>query len=788
MNLSKRTLVVIIPVVFLSYCLASISVYFPLADSIKRLEQNRLDLAVTELAASFNQYSTFSESYLHALMESNAFRDFLKEDQNVYREVGLGAVIEKAIRSFKQHHSEKLSFMVIALKPEIKELYYFELSDDPFALPSEALKAAYHDAIESNEGRYWAYVDVPDTGSGNIVTSRIIDRISFYEPVAGQLDNGVLVQFSLEPSQYLVLKDLLQSSYGARINVSMKETLGEVVNRDHDFDGLVSTNSLGPDSAISVVVPAQYLADKLLMAQLTLSAITLIFFIFSSLLLYRLVRKYITAPIIQLECELSEVMEKEKSNITLSKYSSGEVGRLERTFHKLYGELSDSYATKKELAEHDALTTLYNHAFLNEWAQEALVAAQKGGECVALIYIDLDNFKFVNDNYGHAVGDALLKAFASRLAKVVRSAHIADGKETPDTVLGRIAGDEFAVVIRHVVDDGIPERIAKRILGIFQNGFSFEKGVFPVSASIGIAMCPKDGHTLAQLVSNADNAMYQAKNSGKNNIAFYSKALAMKMRRRLEIEHELKTIDYDHEFHLVYMPLVDALTDKIAGFEVLLRWISPKLGFVGPDEFVPLAEASGLFGKLDAWVTEHAIRNYGALKLKLGCDFKLSINLSSAQLNVNLIGDHLLSLTERYQVSPACIQLEMTETLNVEYTQQADTLLNSLCDHGFQIAIDDFGTGYTALLQLLEYPAQMIKFDKTFIDKAMLEDNRSMLQPLISLCHSQNLEVTVEGVETEEMERYLKAAGCDYLQGFYYGKPAKLDDLVFIDGGKAKVL
>ena len=198
---------------------------------------------------------------------------------------------------------------------------------------------------------------------------------------------------------------------------------------------------------------------------------------------------------------------------------------------------------------------------------------------------------------------------------------------------------------------------------------------------------------------------------------------------------------------------------------------------MGPDEFIPIAEASGQFNKIDSWVTEHAMMKYETLKQRLGRDYTLSINLSSAQLNMNNIAKHLFEMLDKYHINPQNIQLEMTETLNVEYTQQADALFKTLCDKGFKIAIDDFGTGYTALLQLIEYPAHMIKFDKTFVDKTMLENNRSMLEPVIALCHSQNLKVTIEGVETEEMANYLIGIGADYLQGFYYGKPVKLDDL-----------
>jgi len=775
MNLSKRALVVIIPVLLVSYCVAALSVYSLLENTTKRLEQSRLDLAATELAASFNQYSTFGENYLLTLVGKPAFRRMIGEHENVYHHVALGSSIEATIRSFKQHQSNKLSFAVVEMKPKEKELYYFELSDDPFAVMSEAQKQTYRDMFSAKSPSGWSLIE-DKHGKAEIVISGIIDRTTYRRPIRTLLNDGIAVQFSIEPSNYLVLKQKIEDNYQAIV------TTGGAAPKK--IAGLHASQRLGKDLAVHIAVPPSYLDGRLAATRVLLFIISLLFFIFSSLLLYRLINRYITAPIKALEVELGSVQTDNKSNINLRHSGQGEVGRLESTFHKIYGELSRSYLKTKELAEHDPLTKLHNLTYVSELVQERLIEARKNDGNIALIYIDLDNFKLVNDKYGHEVGDALLKAFAARLNNVIRQVDLVCGINPADTTLGRIAGDEFAVIISHFEDKDVPSRIAQRVLSIFDKGFVFEQGTFPVSASIGISLYPEDGHTLSQLLSNADHAMYQAKNSGKNKISFYSKELALKLRRRMDIERELSVIDFDDEFHLVYMPLVCSKSNQIDGFEVLLRWTSAKLGFVGPDEFIPIAEANGMFVNIDAWVSEAAIKSYKVLKQRLGRDFRLSINLSSAQLNMNLVAVGLNSLAEQYQVPTQNIQLEMTETLNVEYSKQADALLNVLCDSGFKIAIDDFGTGYTALLQLVEYPAHMIKFDKEFVDKAMHPQNRSMLEPLVSLCQSQGLEVTVEGVETEEGVNYLRSIGCDYLQGYYFGLPAKIDDLDLVSPGK----
>ena len=771
MTLNNRVLVVILPVLLLSFCLAAIPVYVALESTIKRFEQSRLEQLASQLTVSFDQYSSSAENYLLAIMDNSVFKKTIKEKENLYHHAALGSTIENRIKEINFHNTKKMTFAIIQPEPIEKLLFYFELSDDPFAKMSKQEKQYYRKRINDKSNKSWGFIN---NGSDNssIVISRIIDKTTYLAPVRSLLSNSLIIQFSIEPTSFMTLKEKITRDYNVKVNINEV-----ILTPPFNNTGLHVQNKIGENLVLTINAPKEYLDEKLVIVKKSLVIISLLFFIISSYLLYTLINKFITKPISSLKNELIDVIDNNKSNIDISDVNSDEIGSLKKTFHQIYDDLSKSYLKTKELSEHDPLTKLYNLGYLNEFIQKSLISAKKHGNKIALIYIDLDNFKFVNDKHGHDVGDALLISFASKLTQIARQADMICKNDMTETTSGRIAGDEFSIIVRNFTDNDIPNKVAQRILSMFDQGFTFEQGTFPVSASIGVAIFPQDGHTLTQLISNADNAMYQAKNTGKNKIAFYSKELAQSMRRKTDIEHELKNLDPNQEFHLVYMPLVGTVSNRIEGFEVLVRWHSKKLGFVGPDEFIPIAEASGQFNKIDSWVTEHAMMKYETLKQHLGRDYTLSINLSSAQLNMNNIAKHLFEMLDKYNINPQNIQLEMTETLNVEYTQQADALFKTLCDKGFKIAIDDFGTGYTALLQLIEYPAHMIKFDKTFVDKAMLENNRSMLEPVIALCHSQNLKVTIEGVETEEMANYLIGIGADYLQGFYYGKPVKLEDL-----------
>ncbi len=794
MTLSKRVLLVIFPVIFLSFCLAAVIAYLSTEETIHKLEQNRLNLAITELTSSYDQYTTFAESYLMALTESRDFQQHISLDNNSqFSHVSLSSAIESSIRNFKQHDTDLLSFAIHLNTPELPQTFFFELSNDPFSELDPALVSSLKELQKNKQLNYVHHLE-SQQHQRLIAITRTIDRVTLQEPTPTQLDKSILATFALVPSKFIELKKNIESEFGASVDFHLADQLHPddelTIHSPHENHAgiehffsheLYAEAKLSDELTLHVHVPMDYLNQQMTPTRHGLIFIGILFFVASSLILYLLLQHYITQPISHLESELSQVMSHKKSNIDIISEPANEIGRLERAFNKLYGDLALAYQKTKELSEQDSLTKLHNIGYITERTNELLNHAQQNDLELSFIYIDLDNFKFVNDRFGHGTGDALLKSVACRLKRLCHHESLPQFKTIHQLIIGRVAGDEFTIVVEHEPakhHNSPAEHIATQVLKLFKDGYHFERGTFPVSASIGLSKFPDDGHTLSQLINNADNAMYHAKNGGKNQISFYSEEIANKNRRLKDIEQELKALNPDDEFHLVYMPLVNTRSRQIEGFEVLIRWISPKLGFVGPDEFIPISESFGLFEKIDFWVVDTALASYAALKERLGRDFKLSINLSSAQLSSNKMSVDLIVLANKHRVPPQQVQLEMTETLNVEYTQHTDILLKVLIAQGFNIAIDDFGTGYTALLQLIEYPAKMIKLDKTFIDKSMLEGKRSLLAPLISICHSQNLQVTAEGVETDEIANYLTSIGCDYLQGYYFGKPSKLEDLV----------
>jgi EAL domain-containing protein (putative c-di-GMP-specific phosphodiesterase class I) len=339
-----------------------------------------------------------------------------------------------------------------------------------------------------------------------------------------------------------------------------------------------------------------------------------------------------------------------------------------------------------------------------------------------------------------------------------------------------LSGDEFVVYINAPANaDNIAHQLSEKLLAPLQKGFITDSGSFPITVSIGIATYPNDGHTIEKLLSNADTAMYQAKHAGKNQFADYSLDLDKTIQRQANIERALRDQNFDEEFKLVYMPYMDAAGHHVIGIEVLLRWESEQLGTVAPNEFIPIAEQTGLFELVDRWVIENAFASFHQLQAQFDHSIQLSINLSSAGIETTHLADFIEQHAKINGIPPSLIDFEITETFYSN--SHGFPLLNELARMGYRLAIDDFGSGYTSITQLVEYPTQKIKLDKGFLEALIETDNQNIVKPVIGLCHAQGKTVTAEGIETKEMHQWLQDAHCDMLQGFYFGKPMPLNEL-----------
>ncbi|MFZ5748026.1 MAG: putative bifunctional diguanylate cyclase/phosphodiesterase [Pseudomonadota bacterium] len=421
-------------------------------------------------------------------------------------------------------------------------------------------------------------------------------------------------------------------------------------------------------------------------------------------------------------------------------------------------ELRAAEARTHYLAFHDALTGLPNRALLNERIDQALLRARRQPENTALVYVDLDRFKEVNDSLGHAAGDALITAFASRLSGLARAS---------DTV-ARLGGDEFAVLLTDVGQGFDPNAFCRRALESAMEPFDLPEGQAIVAASIGVAVLPPDEIERDELHRRADVALYEAKNSGRGCYRVFSTLLDERTRRRRRIEMDLRAaLARGDELEVFYQPVVASGSDTLRAMEALVRWRHPELGMLTPVEFVPIAEETGLIVPLGEWVLERS-----AAMMAAWPDVSIAVNISPVQLRADNVVDRVLEIVAKHGLAPGQLQLEVTETAIFDADAHVSDKLKRLRAAGVKIVLDDFGTGYSSLAHLQQIEVDRVKIDQSFVARLSgSEDSRAIIQAVLSIGHTLGIRVTAEGVETAAQRDFLKAFGCDELQGYLFSRP-----------------
>jgi diguanylate cyclase (GGDEF)-like protein/PAS domain S-box-containing protein len=419
------------------------------------------------------------------------------------------------------------------------------------------------------------------------------------------------------------------------------------------------------------------------------------------------------------------------------------------------------------LATHDELTGIPNRAKFSRMLNLAIESARRNDGKFAVLFIDLDRFKIINDSLGHAPGDALLKETAARLSQVLRSSD----------VVARLGGDEFVVLVEELNGIEQVKTVAREILSAIVKPVNLMGQECRVTASIGISMYPADGQDEQSLMKNADVAMYCAKDEGKNNFRFYSRDIIGQSIERLMLETSLRHALERNEFFLHYQPKKDLATGQITGVEALLRWDHPELGLVLPAQFIPLAEDTGLIVPIGKWVLETACAQNMAWQRQGLLPMCMAVNLSTRQFaDENLLKDIAVALQES-GLAPEFLELEITESMVMPNAEQAIKLLAAIKQMGVRLAIDDFGTGYSSMALMKRFPIDTLKIDRSFIREISLnaEDN-AIAEAIIGMGKALGLTIVAEGVETPEQETFLRDHGCDEIQGYYFSKPVSPDE------------
>lgn len=410
------------------------------------------------------------------------------------------------------------------------------------------------------------------------------------------------------------------------------------------------------------------------------------------------------------------------------------------------------------LAEHDTLTGLPNRNYVSVGFQNRIDKIQAAGQRGALVFIDLDHFKDVNDTLGHDAGDMLLNSVSKRLKKVIRS----------EDAVARLGGDEFLIMITAVSDNQQITNMVEQIHTELSKPIIVHSRELTVTPSIGISLFPENGRNINDLMRHADLAMYHAKENGRNNYAFFSQELSDAVETRIGLEKELVTALEKEQFVTFFQPRVCIQTNNITGAEALVRWQHPEKGMISPATFIPACEASGLIGELGKYVLEQSVRAQREWS-RSGIDIVVSVNLSPLQFSEDSLVSDIIAIVEKHDGVAEKIELEITESVLLGHDQPTVDKLHTLVNYGFRIAIDDFGTGYSNLAYLHRYPIHCLKIDRSFI--MQLDSATPIIELIISMARLFKLDVVAEGVETEEQLNVLRGYDCHEYQGFLFAKP-----------------
>jgi|GEM_PF-492298 len=455
--------------------------------------------------------------------------------------------------------------------------------------------------------------------------------------------------------------------------------------------------------------------------------------------------------------------------------------------NKAIGNVTRAESRLRQLAYFDSLTALPNRQLFIEQLDALIPELAFDDRMLALLFMDLDNFKRINDSLGHSVGDQLLVAVANRLSACLRATDMLAkfGNESEGEIslgISRLGGDEFTVLLDNLDSVDSAAAVAQRILDAMKAAFIIEGHELVVTPSIGIAFAPTDADSVEGLLKMADTAMYHAKKAGRNNYMFYSPNMNASNLARLKMEAELRRAVERHEMVLYYQPQVNINTGDIVGAEALVRWIHPEKGMVPPEQFIPLAEEMGLIVELGSWILEEACR-----QTKEIVDFglrlpKIAVNVSSLQFN-SLFINLVKTVIEKTEIDPKILELELTEGVIMSNAENSIQSLLQLKDLGVTISVDDFGTGYSSLSYLSRFPLDELKIDRSFIVALDGEDNQShsgLVTAIIAMANSLNLRLVAEGVDSHSQFDFLQARGVEVIQGYLFSRPLPIEEFIFL--------
>ncbi len=789
MKLSKRINFIILPVISVIFTVAGTVAFISQRNSVYDALKNKLEYQSTYVVRTYEDRLVELDSLIKQLLNSLQVTEYLNKRNGVYAEYSSENQLIRFISSIVTSNGTDLTIQFYTM--DKVPLFSYD-SEDPFssAQPSKGLLTHINNI---------AHALSPDNAVNLDTTKYDVIKLSDHK-----FQLNVYRTFSPEQSIYDDMFSLHSTLYTARIStiIDLNDQLLPYIH-----------NSLSPNTKLSVIginalyqpkqtlqtnyiydskthsgitkspiIDVQITPDKKyingLLSPYLISIISLVFniTIISFFLLKRLINRQIITPIENLNSKVEKAIMGDMKALQLID-KKDEVSSLNNSYIKLLDDLNT-------LARRDTLTGLANRGVFSSALLRCVEDAVKHSTQCALFYIDLDNFKSVNDQYGHHTGDKVLIEFSKRLTDTLRREDIIV-KPSLYSDIARLAGDEFAVILPYAPDADVIAEIAKRIVSICQNGLLVDDIRYDVHTSIGIAVSPFDASDADTLIKRADSAMYHVKNTTKNGYHFYSEELEKEQQRHSDIEKAIKSALKNDHFLLHFMPIFNCTSGEIENIECLIRTNDKYLRQFGPDVYIPVAEHTGLIKQIDLWVFKTAIEHFYQLIHEENYKGSISINFSPYQLKNDDFVPVISQLISQHQVPAAKIDMEITETCLINNDQKVIDRLEQLKQIGINLSLDDFGTGFTAFNQLHSYPVDTLKIDQSFINlidstQTHYQEHRPLVDIIIELASLYNLTTIAEGIETQEQLDYVSNLGCTYVQGFYLQKPVPFKELVKI--------
>lgn len=570
-----------------------------------------------------------------------------------------------------------------------------------------------------------------------------------------------------------------------------------------NIDSSQQTLNTHPSVSVPVIVEGEIIGHVLLVADFKqwvsqqvhrLSTVLGIFTlsVFGAALLSHWSQTIISRPILRLAATTRRITRSENYNLRAEKLSDDEIGHLVDDFNEMLNqvqlrdqklkqnqdELEEKVAQRtveltkitqelKDLAYFDPLTLLANRTNFDQQLQQAVLRANSGKGSFALLFIDLDRFKFINDSLGHSIGDKILVGIASRLRKCLDKEHL----------IARLGGDEFGIILPNISRRSDVSELADKLIAATNQPFDVNQYTLHLSISIGISICPDDGRSVQEMLKNADTAMYKSKERGRNIATYFDTNMRYQAERRLDIENKLREAFVQNQLSLHYQPRIDLNTKDVIGVEALIRWNDSTEGWISPSEFIPIADECGFISVIDEWVIERACHEMMTCFGGEPPALLMSVNLSTAHFIRKDLTDIIARILAKTGYPGNRLELEITENLFGPDTVDVHELLTEVTKLGVEISIDDFGKAYSSLSRLKHLPLHTLKIDQNFIaDIGKDSDDETLVRTIINMAKNLKLKVVAEGVETSEQYEFIKRFGCDSAQGFLFCEPLPIDE------------